>query len=130
MQKTAFKSVYLIILRLCMIAAIGAVAGAADNADVYDTIELKNGEMVTGTVLNDTFTIMTPYTTVALEKDNISEIEIDVEHENHDVITLNAGGLMEGTIEEAALSIKLVSGKLIALEKGDCKKISLKSKKQ
>jgi len=129
MLKTVFKLIYSIILSLGIIASIAIAAGAVDNADVYDTIELKNGDNVSGSVLNETFTVMTPYTSVALEKNNISKIEIDFEHENRDVITLNTGGLMEGTIEEVAISFKLVSGKIISLEKKQCKNIILNKKR-
>ena len=126
MFKITFKSIYLIILILATLISIAAPAGAADDADVYDTVELKNGDKVIGDVLNNTFTVTTPYTNVTLEKDKISEIKISPESENHDVIALKKGGLMEGTIEEPAISFKLVSGKIISLEKKQCQKIILK----
>jgi len=129
MLKTAIKLMCLIIYSLGIAVSIAASAGAADKTDVYDTVVLKNSDKVTGTVLNDTFTIMTPYTNVALKRDDISEIKIDFEHENNDVITLDTGGLMEGTIEETVLSVKLVSGKIISLEKKACKNITLYKKR-
>ena len=112
-----------ILFGLVMTLSIAASAGAVDNVSVNDTVELKNGDKLAGTVLNHSFTVITPYTNIALEKDNISEIKIDFESENHDVITLNTGGLMEGTIEEPSLSFKLSSGKVITLEKKECKNI-------
>ena len=127
MQKIAFKSICFIILSLAMTLSIAVTAGAADDTDGYDTAELKNGDKVTGTVLNNTFTVTTPYTSTTLEKDQISEIRINPESENHDVIMLNTGGLLEGTIEESVLSFKLVSGQIISLEKEQCKKILLEN---
>ena len=128
MSKNALKFFYFFVLSIAMIIAITVSAGAADNADVYDTIELKNGEQVSGTVLDDKFTVTTPYTNVTCDKDKISEVIIRGESEKHDVVVLKTGGLLEGTIEEPAISFKLVSGKIISLEKEQCKKIVLKRK--
>lgn len=129
MIKTVFKSISLISISLCMIVSIAASTGAANKADASDAILLKNGDTLTGTVLNNTFTVITPYTNIALEKDKISKIELDFEHENHDVITLTTGGLMEGTIEESAISFKSASGKMMSLEKKQCKNIYLNQKR-
>jgi hypothetical protein len=123
MLEKANVLICLILFGLVMTLSIAASAGAVDNVSVNDTVELKNGDKLAGTVLNHSFTVITPYTNIALEKDNISEIKIDFESENHDVITLNTGGLMEGTIEEPSLSFKLSSGKVITLEKKECKNI-------
>jgi hypothetical protein len=131
MSKIAFKSIYLLVLGLAMMVSMALSAGAVDDADVvYDVVELKNGEKVTGTLLNDTFTVTTPYSSVTLEKDKISEININPESVNHDVIVLNVGGSLDGTIEEPSLSFKLVSGKIISLGKEQCKKITLKQKNE
>jgi hypothetical protein len=130
MSKSAFKLISLFVLSLAMAVFMAVSAGAADDPDVYDAVELKNGEKVTGTLLNDTFTVTTPYSSVTLEKDKISEIDINPESVNHDVIVLNLGGSLDGTIEEPSLSFKLVSGKIISLEKGQCKRIVLQRKNE
>lgn len=130
MSKTAFKSIYLIIMSLSLVVSIAVPAGAVDKANVNDTVELKNGNKVTGTVLTDTFTITTPYSLVPVKKEQISEIEIASESRNHDVIMLNEGGSLEGMIEEPDISFKLDSGKIITLKKDQCKKIILKSKNE
>lgn len=128
MLKIAFKSIFRIILSLALAASIAVSTGAADDEALYDTVELKNGDRVTGTVLNNTFTITSPYTLITVKKDQISEIKINPESENHDIIELNVGGSLEGTIEEPSLSFKLISGKIISLEKTQCKKITLRRK--
>ncbi|MGD9158008.1 MAG: hypothetical protein PVG39_06350 [Desulfobacteraceae bacterium] len=129
MLKKAFKSIYPVFMNLLLALSIAASAGAKDEDDLYDTVELKSGEKVTGTLLTDTFTVMTPYMVVTLEKDKISEIKILPEGKDHDVILLNAGGLVEGTIEELSFLFRLDSGEEITLEKDKCKKIILKSNK-
>jgi len=130
MAKMAFRSIYRIIMGLTLAASIAVSAGAVDDADVNDTVELKNGDKVTGTVLNNTFTVRTPYTHTILKKDQIAEIKLHSESENGDVIELNVGGTLTGTIEEPGLSFKLISGKIITLEKEQCKKIILKRKNE
>ena len=130
MSRIAFKSIYLIILNLALAVSITVSAGAVEDTGVSDTVELKNGDKVTGTVLNNTFTITTPYTLVTLKKDQISEIKITPDSENHDVIELTVGGTLAGTIEEPSLSFKLISGKIITLEKEQCKKIILRRKNE
>ena len=128
MLKTASKTIYSVILTLLMLISITVSAGAADDADVSDTVELKNGDKITGSLLTDTFTVTTPYSVVPLGKEKISEIRITPENKDHDVIVLNAGGLVEGTIEELNFSFKTVSGETISLEKDQIIKIIIKSK--
>ena len=127
MLKTSFKTIYPIFMSVLLVLSIAAPAGAKDDADLYDTAELKNGEKVTGTLLTDTFTVTTPYMVVTLEKNKISEIRIIPEGKDHDVILLNTGGLVEGTIEELSFSFKIDSGEEITIEKEKCKKIILKN---
>jgi hypothetical protein len=129
MLKTASKTIYPIIMTLLMLVSITVSTGAADDADVFDTVELKNGDKITGTLLTDTLTITTPYSVVPLEKNKISEINITPENKDHDVIVLNEGGLVEGTIEELNFSFKTVSGETVSLEKDKCTKIIIKHKK-
>ena len=115
---------------LALSVSISISAGAVDEADVYDTVELKNGDKVTGTVLTNTFTVTTPYSFVVLEKDQISEIQFHSEGEFEALIELNTGGTLTGMIEETSLSFKLISGKIIKLEKEECKKIILRRKNE
>ncbi len=124
MLKIAFKGIYPVII--CLLLAVSVSVGAADDGNLNDTVELKNGDKVTGTLLNDTLTVSTPYSVVTLEKDKISEIRINPEKKDHDIIVLNTGGLMEGTIDEPVFLFKLVSGENISLEKEQCVKITLK----
>ena len=129
MLKKAFKSISPVFMTLLLALSIAVSVYAADNANVNDTVELKNGEKLSGTLLTDTFTVTTPYMVVTLEKDKISEISILPEGKDHDVIMLNTGGLVEGTIDELSFSFKPDSGKKISLEKDKCKKIILKKNK-
>ncbi|MFC1838748.1 hypothetical protein ACFL1N_04145 [Thermodesulfobacteriota bacterium] len=123
MSKTAFKSICLIIVSLTLAVSVAALAGAVENSD---TIELKNGDKIAGTLLTETYTVTSPYSVVTVEKNQISEIRINDEYRNHDVIELKAGGSVEGTIEETGFSFKPASGKIITLEKNQCKRIILK----
>ena len=111
---------------MCLLLAVSISAGAAEDGNLNDTVELKNGDRITGTLLNDTVTISTPYSVATLERDKISEIRITPEGKAHDVIVLKAGGLLEGTIDETAFSFKSVSGEDVSLDKKECIKITLK----
>lgn len=126
MIKTTLKSVYLMSILLALTASATLSAGTSYGSNAYDTIELKSGDTLTGTLLTDTFTVITPYTSMVLEKGDISEIRMDSGSENQDVIVLITGGLMEGTIEERTFSFKPASGDTISLEKEQCKHIILK----
>lgn len=126
MIKISLKSVCFMVFCLALTASATLSAGTSHGSNAYDTIELKSGDTLTGTVLNDTFTVMTPYTSMTLEKGDISEIRMDSGSENQDVIVLTTGGLMEGTIEERTFSFKPTSGETISLEKERCKHIILK----
>jgi hypothetical protein len=127
MLKKSIKSILMI--TLLVLAMFTATASASSEADNNDTVELKNGDKITGTVLTGTFTVTSAYSIVTLERDKISEIAILPEGYNHDIVTLNEGSLLEGTIDETSFSIKTAGGENITLKKEECKKIILKIKK-
>ena len=128
MSKPALTSIYQIFTVFLLLLSVAVSSIAADDMNASDTLELINGDKVEGTVLNDTFTLTTPYTVITLDKDKISEISINSESGKNDIIQLNAGGSLEGTLEELEFSLKLPSGKTISFEKEKCKKIILKGK--
>jgi hypothetical protein len=121
------KSIFLV--TMSFFAMLTVTTFAADSADTIDTVELKNSDKITGHVLADTFTVTSPYSIVTLERDKISEIAIMPEGYNHDIVTLNEGGILEGTIDETSISIQNEKGERITLKKEECKKIILKQKK-
>ena len=126
MSKRAIVSIYRMMLILALAVSMAVPAGAADEADVYDTVVLKNGDILKGTVLDNIFTLTTPYSLVTLKKEQISVITPNSESRNEDVIELDVGGTMAGTIEEITLSFKLISGETKSLDMDQCKKIILK----
>jgi hypothetical protein len=126
MSKKAIGSIYRMMLGLALTISIALYAGAADETNAYDTVELKNGDKLTGTVLDNTFTLSTPYSLVTLKKEQISAIKPHSEGQNEDVVELNVGGTITGTIEERTLSFKLISGETISLDKEKCRKIILR----
>ena len=128
MSKKAIRSIYRMIMGLALVGSIAVSAGSIDDADVYDTVELENGDKLSGAVLDNTFTLTTPYTLVTLKKDQISEIRPHAESPNEDIIELNVGGSLTGTIEEPSFSFRLVSGETISLDKEQCRKIIIGKK--
>lgn len=130
MFKTGFRSIYPVIACFALVLSMTITGSAVYASEAKDTIELKSGDKLRGTLLTDAFTVSTPYSLVTVEKGKISEIRIIPGSANHDIIELNAGGSLEGSIEETAFSFKLDSGKVISIERGQCKKIILKGKNQ
>jgi hypothetical protein len=119
----------LLIAGLAFTMFTATAASASGDVDNNDTVELKNGDKISGHVLTDAFTVTSPYSIVTLERDKISEIAIMPEGYNHDIVTLNEGGIMEGTIDETSISIQTEKGENITIKKEECKKIILKTKK-
>ena len=130
MLKIGIGLIYRVFMGLALLVSIASSAGATENPDVYDTVELKNGDKLKGTILNNNFTLTTFYSLVTLKKDQISEIRPHSESQNEDVIELNVGGTLVGTIEEPTLSFKLISGEMISLDKEQCRKIILRRKSE
>ena len=130
MSKKAIELIYRMMLGLALTLSIALSAGAAEDPDVYDTVELKNGDILTGTVLDNMFTLSTPYSLVTLKKDQISAIKPHSESQHEDVVELNIGGTLSGTIEEPTLSLKLISGETISIDKKECRKIILRRKNE
>ena len=128
MSKIGIGSIFRIMVGLVLAVSIAVSAGTAEDSDVYDTVELNNGDKLIGTVLDNSFTLTTPYTLVTLKKDQISEIRPHAESQNEDVIELNAGGTLTGTIEKPSFSFKLISGEIISLDKEQFRKIILRRK--
>ena len=128
MSKIGIGSIFRIMVGFVLTVSIAVSAGTAEDPDVYDTIELNNGDKLIGTVLDNSFTLTTPYTLVTLKKDQISEIRPHAESQNEDVIELNAGGTLTGTIEKPSFSFKLISGEIISLDKEQFRKIILRRK--
>lgn len=120
----SIKSILLI--TLLVFTMFTSTTFASEGADNQDTVELKNGDKITGHVLTDSFTVTSPYSIVTLERDKISEIAIMPEGYNHDIVTLNEAGILEGTIDEASITIKNEKGEKITLKKEECKKIVFK----
>jgi hypothetical protein len=126
MSKNAIGSIYRMMLGLALTISIALYAGAADETNAYDTVELKNGDKLTGTLLDNTFTLSTPYSLVTLKKEQIAAINPHSEGQEEDMVELNVGGTITGTIEERTLSFKLISGETISLDKKLCVRIILR----
>ena len=126
MSKIVIGSIHRMILGLTLTIFISFSAGAADETNAYDTVELKSGDILTGTVLDNTFTLSTPYSLVTLKKEQIAAINPHSNGKKEDMVELNVGGTITGTIEERTLSFKLISGETISLDKKQCVRIILR----
>jgi hypothetical protein len=75
----------------------------------FDKIALTNGDVLTGTIQNISFTLVTPYASVTLAKKDIKTILSDP-NRNKTIIELYSGDRMSGSIQDIELKIDLKTG--------------------
>lgn len=73
----------------------------------YDQIILTNQDIITGKILNESFTVKTAYGTFTFKRTEISRINLG---ENVDKIVLKIGDQLTGVLQGKEIHIKLVSG--------------------
>jgi len=82
------------------------------NADI---LLLRNGDKLTGTVLNESFSIRTSYAQIALESRYIAGINLEGGATNTEFILTINNNRFSGLIEDAFISFKLTSGQLLEI---------------
>ena len=76
-------------------AAETGVAGSSSltlaQAAQYDAVILKNGDTITGEVLNESFTVKTSYAALQFERSKLDKIDLEGAGANVDIVTLRVG---------------------------------------
>ncbi len=120
------KKAILLILCVILLAALGL----ANTEPVMPAIEtvlyterpkdvdillLRNGDKLTGTVMNNSFSIRTSYAHIVIESKYIAGINFEVGANNiESIITVN-NNRFSGFIDDAFISFKLTSGQLLEI---------------
>jgi len=106
------------------------VVATKPNSELYDTVYLKNGDVLSGTVLNQDFVISTSYGDVPLKIGEIAQIILEGETGqgpgNIEQLILRIGDKLSGIVNSAKISIELASGPEISLEKDKIASITFK----
>lgn len=92
----------------------------------YDTVTLKNGDTVFGTILNEKFTIQTSYAELSFERAKIEQIVFEGAGANLDVIMLRVGDRMSGVLKDTKLQVKLVAGQISEIDRDKVKSIQMR----
>src|SRR5205823_784758 len=89
-------------LRVPGAAETGATAssdGGASAGKQDDMIVLKNGDKITGEVLNKKFTIKTSYAELAFDREKVDQIILEGAGANIDEMVLKAGDKLSGVLQ-------------------------------
>lgn len=104
----------------------GSSGLSLEQAKKYDSIVLKNGDTVTGTVENKNFTLKSSYSEITFATSEIAKIVLEGAGSNVDVVRLRVGDKISGVVQDEKVAIKLVSGTSIEVEKDKIKEINIK----
>jgi hypothetical protein len=88
-------------------------------------MNMKNGDLISGLVVNETLNIKTPYTSLQLFPDRLSGIEIQegIPGNNLSVVSLLGGDKMSGTLETLKIRIMLTANSYTEIDKDQIIKI-------
>lgn len=92
------------------LAAIEAMHGRdGASPEKSDKVILANGDILSGTVQNPSFTIQTDYARMTLGREAIKSIQMDASRKKA-IIELYAGDRLSGTIQETEVKISMKAG--------------------
>lgn len=92
-----------------------AFVGMVRGKEGYDIVKLKNGDTLTGTVLNESFTLRTSYAQLQFPKDYLATQRFIGGAENLSEIVLLNGDKFSGFILEAEVKFKMREGSPIGI---------------
>jgi hypothetical protein len=90
-----------------------------------DSISLKNGDTVSGYILNEKISIKTSYARLSFTVPEVKQIKVEGSGATTDIILLNTGDRLSGVLQEQKLSIKLSSGNVVEIQKDKLKEINI-----
>jgi hypothetical protein len=93
---------------------------------VFDRIFLKNGDVVSGQILKETFKLRTSYGTINFELPQIAYIDFESGGKNTDIVVLKVGDQLSGVLEAPIITLQMQHGTEIELDKEKIKKITFK----
>jgi len=96
----------------------------------YDAMTLRNGDVVTGTIENEKFTVKASYGDIVFETNTMAKIVFEGEGNNTDVVRLRVGDKVSGVVQDAKIKIKLVSGEAVEIDKDRVKEVQIRKSRE
>ncbi len=75
----------------------------------YDLLTLRNGDTLSGSILNESFTIQTTYATLSFPKNEIKRIIFESERAEIQIMELGRGDILRGVIKDEVINIDIPS---------------------
>ena len=103
------------------------IHGAASSlhTQTRDTVLMKNGDVISGKLVNENFTIKTSYASISIKTNDISRIVIEGGGANLDMVTLLTGDRLSGMLENEQIVVRLPAGAEITMERDKIKEINI-----
>ncbi len=92
----------------------------------HDVMELKNGDLLTGTMLNDQVGIQTAYARLAFRKDQIASLLLEGDIANIEHIIVINGDVFSGFVLEKTIRFKLPTGSEIEVRREKIKRLGIR----
>ena len=96
-------------------------------AGKQDSISLKNGDTLTGEVINETISIKTSYATLKLNTSEIEKIIFEYGSNNIDALHLRTGDKLSGVIQDQQITLRLVGGNEMKIDRDKIRNICFRT---
>ncbi len=90
-----------------------------------DLVVLKNGDKLSGKILNDQFKIKTSYGEFSFKKKDVKRLELEGGGTNVDLVILKSGDRLSGSIYDKVIELKLSSGAQVSIDMSRVKSVSV-----
>jgi len=119
---------------LAGLAVPGAVsvvssASAPSSQTMRDTVILRNGDVISGTIISKELKVQTSYASLSFAIPDIAQVIIEGGGRNVDSLQLHSGDRLSGMIQTATIIIELPTGGKVELEKDKIKEIRIVKRK-
>lgn len=84
-----------------------------------DTVNLRNGDVLSGDILTTEFVVQASYGTLSFAQDQLASISIESQNGRTDQVVLDVGDRVSGVLKNESIEIALTSGATVTLEKGN-----------
>jgi len=105
---------------------LGGAGITLEQAAQHDSVTLRNGDTITGDILNDSFTIQTSYGRLTFKRAEVEKIVVEGAGTNVDVLRLRIGDKLSGVLQDSKIRLRLVSGTVTELDKDKVKEVRLR----
>jgi len=108
--------------------AISPAVPETEQLKIYDLLTLRNGDNLSGTILNESFTVQTTYATLSFPKDAIKRIVFESEKTEIQIMELRRGDILRGVIKDVVINIDIPSAGKTPIESDKIREINFAKK--